>query len=195
MPFKLVPLGTPIRGPLLIEPQVFGDERGFFLETFHHRDMQALGISETWLQDNHSRSRRGTLRGLHFQRKHPQAKLLRVLRGRVFDVAVDLRAGSPTEGAWCGVELDDVTKRLFYVPAGFAHGFLTLSEEADLAYKCSDYYRVEDEDGLVWNDPGVGIAWPLDEAGGTTLLSAKDRAWPDLKALAFRFSFTPEVEF
>jgi dTDP-4-dehydrorhamnose 3,5-epimerase len=190
MPFELVPLDMPIQGPRLLEPRVFGDERGFFLETYHRRDFQSLGIPEEFVQDNQSRSRRGTLRGLHFQREHPQAKLVRVLRGRVFDVAVDLRAGSPTEGRWCGVELDDVRRRVFYIPAGFAHGFLALSEEADLAYKCSDSYRAEDEGGLVWNDPRVDIAWPLAELGAP-LLSAKDLAWPGLDDLTFRFRSPP----
>ncbi len=186
MPFTQIPLDTPIQGPRLLEPRVFPDARGCFLETYSQRELAALGIPEAFVQDNQSRSSLGTLRGLHFQRRHPQAKLVRVLRGRVFDALVDLRAGSPTEGRWCGVILDDVARRVLYAPAGFAHGFLALSDPVELAYKCSDYYHPEDEGGLRWDAPEVGIAWPLDGIAGPTL-SPKDAAWPTLGELAFRF--------
>jgi dTDP-4-dehydrorhamnose 3,5-epimerase len=186
MPFQRVQLDTPIQGPRLLEPRVFRDARGCFLETYSLRELASLGIQEAFVQDNQSRSSRGTLRGLHFQRLHPQAKLMRVLRGRVFEALVDLRAGSPTEGRWCGVILDDAQRRILYAPVGFAHGFLALSDSVELAYKCSDYYHPEDEGGLRWDAPEVGIAWPLAETGAPTL-SPKDAAWPTLGELAFRF--------
>ncbi|MBN2493234.1 MAG: dTDP-4-dehydrorhamnose 3,5-epimerase [Deltaproteobacteria bacterium] len=173
-------------GVLVIRPRVFEDARGFFLETWNRRDFAALGIEADFVQDNHSRSRRGTLRGLHFQRRRPQAKLIRVLLGRVFDVAVDLRRGSPTEGEWFGLTLDADERAMLYIPAGLAHGFLTLSEEAELAYKCSAYHDPGDEGGLLWCDPQLGIDWPL-EPGSRPLLSDRDRNLPALEELAFRF--------
>ncbi len=186
MPFRVVPVETALPGLVLIEPRVFTDERGLFLETWHRRDFETLGVDVAFVQDNHSVSRRGTLRGMHFQRTRPQAKLVRVLRGRIRDVVVDLRAGSPTEGRWWGVDLDDERRRMLFIPAGFAHGFLALSETAEVAYKTSDYYRAEDEGGLVWNDPDVGIEWPLEEVG-EPLLSEKDARLPRLAELDYRY--------
>ena len=168
---------TALPGVLLIEPTVYGDERGFFLERFHtERYRERAGITLPFVQDNHSRSRRGTLRGLHFQVRHPQGKLVECVHGSVYDVVVDVRAGSPTFGRWHGVELSDVNHWQLWVPPGFAHGFCVLSEEADFLYKCTDVYRPDDEGGMRWDDPDLGIAWPIDEP----LLSAKDRRLPRL---------------
>ncbi|RLB58106.1 MAG: dTDP-4-dehydrorhamnose 3,5-epimerase [Deltaproteobacteria bacterium] len=174
---------TPIEGLLVIEPRRFGDERGFFMETYRRNQFAELGIDCDFVQDNHSRSARGTLRGLHFQKRHPQAKLVRVLRGRVFDVAVDLRRGSASFGSWYGLVLDDRRHRQLFIPVGFAHGFLALSDGAEVAYKCSTYYRPDDEGGLRWDDPRLAIDWPLAEAGGEPILSDKDRSWPLLEQL------------
>ncbi|MBW2701768.1 MAG: dTDP-4-dehydrorhamnose 3,5-epimerase [Deltaproteobacteria bacterium] len=178
-------IDTSISDLKIVEPKVYGDARGFFKETYSGRDFAELGIQEIFVQDNHSRSLRGTLRGLHFQRQHPQAKLVRVLAGKVFDVAVDLRAGSPTYGKWHGVELDAEGHRMFFIPAGFAHGFLALSDSVELAYKCSAYYHPEDEAGLIYDDPQIGIRWPL-EKGQKPLLSDKDAVLPTLEKLGFR---------
>ena len=177
---------TPIEGLLVIEPKLFKDERGYFMEFFRKSEFKDLGVDLEFVQDNQSRSRRGTLRGLHFQKTQPQAKLVRAVRGRVFDVAVDLRKGSPTFGRWHGVVLDDEARRLFFIPAGFAHGFLALSDGAEFAYKCSDYYLAEDEGGVLWNDPDIGIDWPLGEIG-EPLLSEKDKNLPRLKDLGFSY--------
>ncbi len=168
-------------GVLILEPRVFADARGFFLESYHQRAFNELGFRDVFVQDNHSRSIRGVVRGLHYQLGHPQAKLVRVLRGRAFDVAVDIRRGSPTFSRWVGVELDDVAHRMLYLPAGFAHGFLALSETVDLSYKCSDFYDPAGERGVVWNDPDLCIAWPVD--GLEPILSAKDAALPRLNDL------------
>lgn len=167
---------TSIAGVVFIEPKVFGDERGFFLETFQdQRYLEMAGIDLPFVQDNHSRSRKGVLRGLHFQRKKPQGKLVRVVRGVVFDVAVDIRSGSPTFGKWEGVILSEENKRQFWVPPGMAHGFLVLSDFADFEYKCTDYYDASDEGSLIWNDPDVGIDWPVDQLGDVEIqLSGKD---------------------
>jgi dTDP-4-dehydrorhamnose 3,5-epimerase len=151
---------TPLDGLLLIEPRVFSDARGYFLECFQRARFAAHGLPVDWAQDNLSRSARGTLRGLHYQRHHPQGKLVYVTRGAVFDVAVDLRRSSPTFGRWHGVELSDENHRLLYVPPGFAHGFCVLTDTADFAYKCTALYDPSDERTLLWNDPDVGIAWP-----------------------------------
>lgn len=167
---------TELPGALILEPRVFGDARGFFLETYRASLFDEFGIPD-FVQDNHSRSPRGVLRGLHYQLVRPQGKLVRVTRGRVFDVAVDIRHGSPTFGRWAGVELDDESLRMFYVPPGFAHGFLVLSEVADFVYKCTDYYHPESEHGILWNDPDIGIAWPLSDVA----LSDKDRTNPRLR--------------
>ena len=165
---------TGIAGLLVLEPKVFGDARGFFMESFNARTFREVtGLDVAFVQDNHSRSQRGVLRGLHYQVKQPQGKLVRVVQGRVFDVAVDLRQGSPTFGHWHGVELSGENHRQFWVPAGFAHGFYVMSDSADFLYKTTDYYAPEHERSLAWNDPTVGVAWPLD---GEPLLSAKDIA-------------------
>jgi len=161
---------------LLIEPDVFPDTRGFFMETFHAVKYAEQGLPEQFLQDNHSRSVRGVLRGLHYQLDHPQGKLVRVVTGEVFDVAVDIRKGSPLFGKWVGAVLSEENQRLLYVPPGFAHGFCTLSEQADFLYKCTDLYAPGDEYGIAWDDPDIGIEWPrLDYE-----LSAKDLANPKL---------------
>jgi len=168
---KFVP--TELPGPLVIEPEVFGDERGFFLESWNALQFREAGLDVGFVQDNHSRSRGGVLRGMHFQNPLPQGKLVRVVSGAVFDVAVDLRRSSPNFGRWVGVELSESNKRMFWVPEGFAHGFLTLRDETDLLYKCTAPYSPQCEHTLAWNDPSVGIDWPL---GGTKpQLSAKDR--------------------
>jgi dTDP-4-dehydrorhamnose 3,5-epimerase len=164
---------TDISDVLIVEPRVFEDERGFFLETWNAREFcRAVGFDVHFVQDCWSRSRRGVLRGLHYQASQPQGKLVRVARGSVFDVAVDLRASSPTFGRWVGVELSDRDHRQVWIPPGFAHGFLVLSESADFLYKATDYYAPEDERCLIWSDPQVGIDWPL---SGEPLLAPKDR--------------------
>jgi dTDP-4-dehydrorhamnose 3,5-epimerase len=169
---KVIP--TSIPGVLIFEPDVFGDERGFLLESFNARRFcDAVGIDVSFVQDNHSRSRQGVLRGLHYQIKQPQGKLVRVVMGRVFDVAVDLRKTSATFGRWAGVELTGDNHRQLWIPAGFAHGFLVLSESADFLYKTTDYYAPQHERSIAWNDPTIGIAWPSDVE---PTLSAKDRA-------------------
>jgi dTDP-4-dehydrorhamnose 3,5-epimerase len=164
---------TAIPEVLLLEPKIYGDERGFFLESYNKRAFrEAIGLDLEFVQDNHSRSRRGVLRGLHYQLPRPQGKLVRALSGRVFDVAVDLRRSSPTFGKWAGVELDAESMRMAWVPAGFAHGFVVLSDAADVSYKVTDYYAPQHERTLRWDDPRVGIAWPL---AGEPLVSEKDR--------------------
>ena len=171
---------TTLPGVLLIEPRVFSDARGMFWETYQAARYAEAGISVTFIQDNCSRSVKGTLRGLHYQLRHPQAKLVWVTGGEVFDVVVDLRRGSPTFGRWFGVTLSGDQPRQMYIPPGFAHGFCVVSEFADFAYKCSDFYVPDDERGILWNDPDMGIAWPIAEP----LLSAKDRTYPSLKSVA-----------
>jgi len=163
-----------IPGPLIIEPKVFGDDRGFFLETWNQAAFAAAGLDLTFVQDNHSRSQRGVLRGMHFQNPGPQGKLVRVVRGAVFDAVVDLRRSSPTFGKWTGVTLSAENKRMFWVPEGFAHGFVTLEDDTDFLYKCTAPYAPQHESSLAWNDPAVGIEWPLD--GIEPKLSAKDAA-------------------
>lgn len=170
---------TQLAGVLIIEPKVFGDHRGFFLETFQVERYRDAGIGLPFVQDNHSRSQRGVLRGLHFQRTRPQGKLVSVSRGAVYDVAVDINPDSPTCGQYVGVELNDENHRQLWVPPGYAHGFYVLSEVADFQYKCTDYYQPEDEGGLLWNDPDVGIPWPVAEPQ----LSAKDQLNPRLRDL------------
>jgi dTDP-4-dehydrorhamnose 3,5-epimerase len=164
---------TAIADVKLIEPKVFGDERGFFFESWNARAFAQAGIDVGFVQDNHSRSRRGVLRGLHYQIEHPQGKLVRVVAGEVFDVAVDLRRSSPTFGRWVGVELSAANRRMLWVPPGFAHGFVVLSEWADFLYKTTDYWHPQHERTLLWNDPALGIAWPLD---GAPTLAPKDAA-------------------
>ena len=182
----------PIEGLYIIEPTVHGDSRGYFMEAYNLRDMQEAGLNMTFVQENQSMSTKGVLRGLHYQKEHPQGKLVRVIQGRVFDVAVDLRPGSKTYGQWYGVELTAENKKQFYIPEGFAHGFLVLSDTAEFCYKCTDFYRPGDEGGLAWNDPAVNIQWPevvgtyrgSGSAEGYTLsdgtplnLSEKDQNW------------------
>lgn len=170
---------TPLPGVLLIELQAFADHRGLFIETYREEDYAAAGIGEQFLQDSYSRSVRGVLRGLHFQLRRPQAKLVYVPRGEVFDVAVDLRKDSPTFGRWFGTRLSEDNHRQLFVPAGFAHGFCALSESADVYYKFSDYYHRVDECGIIWNDPDIGITWPVDEPR----VSEKDRRLSTFRAL------------
>ncbi|MFU8765055.1 MAG: dTDP-4-dehydrorhamnose 3,5-epimerase [Haliea sp.] len=173
---------TPLAGLYLLQPRVFGDERGFFLESWNAATFREAGFDLDFVQDNHSRSARGILRGLHFQTEHPQGKLVRVTSGAVFDVAVDLRRSSPTLGQWYGVELSAANHRMLWVPPGFAHGFYVLSEYADFQYKCTDYYHPASEVSLAWDDSTVGIAWPI-PAEAPPRLSAKDAAglpWAEL---------------
>lgn len=164
---------TRIPGPIIIEPQLFGDDRGFFLESWNATKFMDAGLDLRFVQDNHSRSARGVLRGLHFQNPNPQGKLVRVTAGRVWDVAVDIRKSSPYFGKWAGVELAAANKRMFWVPPGFAHGFISLEDGTDFLYKCTELYAPADEHSLMWNDPAIGIDWPLE--GLEPQLSAKDR--------------------
>lgn len=165
---------TAIPDVLLIEPKIFGDTRGFFFESFNQKSFnEATGLDVNFVQDNHSRSAKGVLRGLHYQVQQPQGKLVRVVRGAVFDVAVDIRKGSPTFGNWVGMELSEDNQRQFWVPAGFAHGFLVLSESADFLYKTTDYYAPQHERCIAWNDPAIGVDWPL---SSDPTLSTKDAA-------------------
>jgi dTDP-4-dehydrorhamnose 3,5-epimerase len=167
---------TDLPGVLLIEPTVFGDARGFFLESYHAQRYAEAGIPDHFVQDNHSRSQRGVLRGLHYQLTHPQGKLVWVTSGEVFDVAVDIRKGSPTFGRWVGVTLSADNHRQLYIPPGFAHGFCVLSETVDFLYKCTDFYHPEDEGGVLWCDPNIGVNWPVT----TPVLSEKDQRYPRL---------------
>ena len=169
-----------IEGLYVIEPTVFKDERGYFVETYNQNDMKEAGLDMVFVQDNQSMSTRGVLRGLHFQKQFPQGKLVRVVRGKVFDVAVDLRSDSKTYGKWYGVVLSAENMKQFYIPEGFAHGFLVLSDEAEFCYKCTDFYHPGDEGGLAWNDPEIGVEWPLEE-GVDLIISEKDQKWKGLK--------------
>ncbi len=169
---------TSLPGLLVVEPRVFSDARGFFLESYRADRYAEVGVAG-FVQDNRSRSRRGTLRGLHFQRRHPQGKLVEVVRGQIWDVAVDLRPGSATFGRWEGVDLDDRSHRQLWVPPGFAHGFCVLSDWADVLYRCTEVYRPDDEGGVAWDDPALAIDWPVE----APVLSEKDRAWPTLASL------------
>ena len=169
-----------IEGLYVIEPTVFKDERGYFVETYNQNDMKEAGLDMVFVQDNQSMSTRGVLRGLHFQKQFPQGKLVRVVRGKVFDVAVDLSSDSKTYGKWFGVELSAENMKQFYIPEGFAHGFLVLSDEAEFCYKCTDFYHPGDEGGLAWNDPEIGVEWPLEE-GVDLIISEKDQKWKGLK--------------
>ncbi len=169
-----------IEGLYVIEPTVFKDERGYFVETYNQNDMKEAGLDMVFVQDNQSMSTRGVLRGLHFQKQFPQGKLVRVVRGKVFDVAVDLRSDSKTYGKWFGVELSAENMKQFYISEGFAHGFLVLSDEAEFCYKCTDFYHPGDEGGLAWNDPEIGVGWPLEE-GVDLIISEKDQKWKGLK--------------
>lgn len=169
-----------MEGLYVIEPTVFYDERGYFVETYNQNDFKAEGLDMVFVQDNQSMSAKGVLRGLHYQKQYPQGKLVRVVRGAVFDVAVDLRIHSDTYGKWFGVELTAENKKQFYIPQGFAHGFLVLSEQAEFAYKCTDFYHPGDEGGLIWNDPDIGVQWPIEE-GLSLIISEKDQKWGGLK--------------
>jgi dTDP-4-dehydrorhamnose 3,5-epimerase len=171
---------TAIPDVIVVEPAVFGDARGYFMETYNERDFYEGGITVTFVQDNQSSSGRGVLRGMHFQRRYPQAKLVRVISGEVFDVAVDIRPGSPSFGRWAGVLLTAQNKKQLFIPRGLAHGFLVLSDSAEFVYKCDEFYHPEDEGGLRWDDPTVGIEWPL-PASLAPLLSEKDRHNPGLE--------------
>ena len=173
-----------IKGLALIEPKVHGDERGYFMESYNYRDFAEAGIDCTFVQDNQSSSKKGVLRGLHYQIEHPQAKLVRVIRGEVFDVAVDLREGSATFGKWFGVRLSEENKKQFFVPAGFAHGYLVLSDYAEFCYKVTDFYHPGDEGGMLWNDPEIGIEWPMPEglSSDELLLNERDRNWGGIRA-------------
>lgn len=179
---KLKKEETGIEGLVVITPTVFPDSRGYFFESYNQKDFEEIGITTTFVQDNQSGSTKGVLRGLHFQKEFPQSKLVRVIRGAVYDVAVDLRKDSPTYGKYYGVTLSAENKKQFFIPKGFAHGFLVLTDEAEFAYKCDDFYHPGDEGGLLWNDPTISVEWPLDEIGGTKniIQSDKDKVWPCL---------------
>ncbi|MDY3909006.1 MAG: dTDP-4-dehydrorhamnose 3,5-epimerase [Eubacterium sp.] len=169
-----------IEGLYVIEPTVFKDERGYFVETYNKQDMEEAGLNIDFVQDNQSMSVKGVLRGLHFQKQFPQGKLVRVIRGAVFDVAVDIRKDSATYGQWFGIELTAENKKQFYVSEGFAHGFVVLSDEAEFCYKVTDFYHPGDEGGIAWNDPDIGIDWPIPD-DMKLILSEKDRHWKPLK--------------
>lgn len=171
-----------IEGLYIIEPKVFGDNRGYFMETYSEKDFFEAGLTMKFVQDNQSKSKKGVLRGLHFQKEHPQGKLVRAVSGEVFDVAVDIRKGSKTFGKWFGVTLSAENKKMFYIPEGFAHGFLVLSDEAEFAYKCTDFYHPEDEGGLLYNDSEVGIEWPFPKDVELTIAD-RDKNWSGLKGL------------
>ena len=173
---------TEIEGVFIAEPAVFPDERGYFMETYNENDFKEEGIDLTFVQDNQSKSSKGVLRGLHFQKTQPQGKLVRVISGEVFDVAVDLRKASQTYGKWVGVRLSAENQKQFFIPKGFAHGFVVLSDEAEFVYKCTDFYKGDDEGGILWNDPDIGIEWPIEDIGEENiLLSEKDKLWKPLK--------------
>jgi dTDP-4-dehydrorhamnose 3,5-epimerase len=182
MPFIFTP--CPIAGLFEIQPKVFGDERGYFFECYSERDFYAAEIMLPFVQDNQSKSGKGILRGLHYQKNHPQGKLVRAIQGEVFDVAVDLRQSSPTWGKWHGVILNSEKQNQFYIPPGFAHGFLALTEQVIFAYKCTDFYYPEDEDGIIWNDPTIGIQWT--DIGMDYILSEKDKKLPFFSYSAVR---------
>lgn len=190
-----------IEGLCIIEPAVHGDSRGYFMETYNQNDMKAAGLDMVFVQDNQSCSVKGVLRGLHFQKQFPQGKLVRVIKGTVFDVAVDLRSNSKTYGKWFGIELSEENKKQFYIPQGFAHGFLVLSDIAEFCYKCTDFYHPGDEGGLAWNDPEIGIVWPqligaykenasaagyMLKDGSSLVMSDKDQKWLGIKE-TFKF--------
>ncbi len=175
---------TKIKDVYIIEPKVFGDNRGYFMETYRKEDFDKAGLKYNFVQDNQSKSKKGVLRGLHYQKTFPQAKLVRVISGEVFDVAVDLRKNSPTYGEWVGEILSSENKKMLMIPRGFAHGFMVLSETAEFIYKCDEVYHPEDEGGIMWNDPDVGVKWPSDIE---PLLSEKDQKHPSLKESKISF--------
>lgn len=172
---------TELEGVYIIETGIFEDSRGYFMESYNYNDFKDAGLDMVFVQDNQSKSKRGVLRGLHFQKMHPQGKLVRVIKGEVFDVAVDIRKGSKAFGKWVGVILSEGNKKQFYIPEGFAHGFLVLSDEAEFLYKCTDFYYPDDEGGIIWDDPDINIKWPIDRVGGEVILSEKDGKWPGLR--------------
>ncbi|MCD2492144.1 dTDP-4-dehydrorhamnose 3,5-epimerase [Lacrimispora sp. NSJ-141] len=174
-----------IKGLYVIEPTVYPDARGYFMETYNYNDFKEAGLNMVFVQDNQSMSVKGVLRGLHFQKQYPQGKLVRVIKGTVFDVAVDLRSDSETYGKWFGVELSAENKKQFYISPGFAHGFLVLSDEAEFVYKCTDFYHPGDEGGVAWNDPDIGVEWPL-QKDVELIISDKDQKWKGLKE-TFKF--------
>jgi len=179
---KFERIETGIEGLYVVKPRVFGDNRGFFMESWNKKEFEEIGLDMEFVQDNHSRSRKGVLRGLHFQTLHPQGKLVRVVKGSVYDVAVDLRKGSPTFGKYYGAILSEENKLMFYIPEGFAHGFLVLSDEVDFLYKATDYYYPQYEAGIVWNDEDININWPFEEYGIVEpILSEKDRKLPTFR--------------
>jgi len=186
---KFIFTETKIQGVYIIEQTLFGDNRGYFMESYNKEDFKEAGINVDFVQDNESKSVKGVLRGLHFQTKHSQGKLVRVTKGEVFDVAVDLRKGSPTFGKWEGVLLSEENKKQFYIPEGFAHGFLVLSDEAIFNYKCTDFYAPEYESGILWNDNEVGIKWPI-EGIDNIILSEKDKAHKKLSEIEIPFQFS-----
>ena len=175
---------TDIEGVVILEPKVFGDNRGYFMETYNKKDFEEAGLHYNFVQDNQSKSTKGVLRGLHFQKQHPQAKCVRVLEGEVFDVAVDLRKNSPTYGKHVGVILSGDNKKILMIPRGFAHGFVVLSDTATFTYKCDELYHPEDEGGIMWNDPDLNIEWPIKEG---ILLSEKDKKHPNFKESKIEF--------
>ncbi len=177
---------TGIDGMFVVEPTVFEDNRGYFMETFQEKDFQDAGYNLKFVQDNQSKSTKGVLRGLHLQVNHPQGKLVRVIKGKVFDVGVDLRANSPTYGKWYGEILSEDNKKQLYIPPKFAHGFLVLSDEAEFLYKCTEFYHGDDESGIMWNDEDIGIKWPLDDID-EVILSDKDKEWKTLKESQIKY--------
>jgi len=179
MPFNFT--SCPIEGLVEIQPKIFGDERGYFFESWSKRDYEEAGINLPFVQDNQSFSFKGTLRGLHFQKKNPQGKLVRAIEGEVFDIAVDIRSGSPTKGKWHSVILNSQKQNQFFIPPGFAHGFLVLSDTAVFSYKCTDFYYPDDEGGIIWNDSDIGIEWP--NLNIEFKLSEKDKKLPQLKEI------------
>lgn len=179
---KFIFTKTHIKDLYVIDPRLFQDNRGYFMETYNDKDFSGIGLNLNFVQDNESFSRKGVLRGLHFQYKHQQDKLVRVIKGKVFDVAVDLRKGSKTYGQWYGLILSDENKKQLFIPKGFAHGFLALSDEVIFAYKCTDFYYPEYSAGIIWNDPDININWPIEE-DAEVILSEKDKKWKGLKEL------------
>ena len=182
--WKFKKIETAIKDVYIIEPTVYGDNRGYFMETYSKKDFEEIGLNYDFVQDNQSKSKKGVLRGLHFQKENTQAKLVRCIKGEVFDVAVDLRPESETYGKWEGVILSEKNKKMFMIPKGFAHGFLVLSDEAEFTYKCDDIYNHEAEGGLKYDDPDIGIKWPMDKIREYELLtSEKDEKWPSFKEI------------
>jgi len=187
---KFRPVPTSFPGVTLFAITVFADDRGFFMESYNQRELADVGLSETFVQDNHSCSRKGVLRGLHYQHPHPQGKLVRVLRGRIYDVVVDIRKGSPTFGKWMGVELTDRDHAMLWVPEGFAHGFLSMEDHTEVFYKTTDFYYPQGDAGIIWNDPDLGIYWPLEDMEiDIPLLTEKDACHPRLAEIDTPFQY------